>query len=62
MGVRADPLVVADAEKASQLRSRGEEILNVPQEGTPAVSFSPAALLDKLFEHPATQGLQLFIS
>jgi hypothetical protein len=24
--------------------------------------FSPAALLDKLFEHPATQGLQLFIS
>jgi 2-isopropylmalate synthase len=38
------------AENDRQLRSRLEHILDVPPEGTPAMSSSPAALLDVRFE------------
>ena len=51
LGVGMEAFVfLQTAENDRQLRSRLEDILNVPQEGTPAVSSAPAALLDDRFE------------
>ena len=47
-----EAFVLSAAESGRQLRSRLENILNVPGGGTPAVFYSPAALLDNRSEQP----------
>ena len=60
MGIRADPLVVAqDAEKGFQPRSHRKSILNVAQRLRLRLILA-CALLDNPFEHPTTRDCKLY--